>query len=250
MAPSLTRRAAPAPAVTPTPPTPSPILHPPVEVLIIGAGLCGTLAAAELMGKDGATVLLLDAAPASTTAPGGVWATAANAHSRLQAAACLYEWDAPPGKPRLTRLDERASFFSAARARAALARVPAATVRAAIEQFALESGAATATIRGATVTAVREGRPGGGFWVEWEQEGEGAWREGKAKHAVPAEGVIVAAGLLGRQLSPSDRGLPPGLEPGGIFQGTVTHGGRQGGVDCAAGDPKAVGGKVKRRGEG
>jgi len=237
----------------PTPSTPR-ILHPAVEVAIIGGGLCGTLAAAELVAKDGASVLVLDAAPPSTPA-GGVWATAANAHSRLQAAACLYEWDAPPSAPRLTTTEKGGGgwgWFSRARAAASLARVPAPAVRAAIERFATEAGVAARTRRGAIVTCVREGGPGGGFWVEWEEEGEEEEGEGqqanKTRHTVAADAVIVAAGLLGRQLSPSDRGLPPGLEPGGVFRGMVTHGGRQGGVDCAAGDPRAVGGKVRERG--
>ena len=238
--------------------------HPPVEVAIIGGGLCGTLAAAELTGRDGARVVVLEASPRATPL-GGVWATAANGHSHLQAAACLYEWDAPPGQPRLAKREGgRGGGWGWRAARRALARVDAPAVAAAIATFSAGAGVPALTRYGATVTAVTEGGPGGGFWVEWEEaaaaEEEGAGGGGATKkrggaaatstHRLAADSVLVASGLLGRQLSPADRGLPPGLEAGGTFRGRVTYGGRVGGVDCAAGDPAAVGGKVKKRGGG
>jgi flavin-dependent dehydrogenase len=280
MAPTTRRTAAASPPPPPSNP-PTITTHPPVEVAVVGGGLCGTLAAATLAREDGASVLVLDASPPSSVAPGGVWATAANAHSRLQAAACLYEWDAPPGPPRLTPQVEAAAETGgwewsparvaralAARASTALARVDAATVRAAIERYGVEAGVAARTRRGATVTAVKEGGPGGGFWVEWEEEVEvvkvveaGSSKKAAAattttttttRHRVAADSVIVASGLLGRQLSPADRGLPPGLEGGGgrdggrpVFRGVVSYGGRTGGVDCVAGDPAVVGDKVR-----
>jgi hypothetical protein len=237
--------------------------HPPVEVAIIGGGLCGTLAAAELTGRDGARVVVLEASPRATPL-GGVWATAANGHSHLQAAACLYEWDAPPGQPRLAKREGGRGGGWGRAARRALARVDAPAVTAAIAAFSAGAGVPALTRYGATVTAVTEGGPGGGFWVEWEEaaaaEEEGAGGGGATKkrggaaatstHRLAADSVLVASGLLGRQLSPADRGLPPGLEAGGTFRGRVTYGGRVGGVDCAAGDPAAVGGKVKKRGGG
>ena len=238
--------------------------HPPVEVAIIGGGLCGTLAAAELTGRDGARVVVLEASPRATPL-GGVWATAANGHSHLQAAACLYEWDAPPGQPRLAKREGgRGGGWGRRAARRALARVDAPAVAAAIATFSAGAGVPALTRYGATVTAVTEGGPGGGFWVEWEEaaaaEEVGAGGGGATKkrggaaatstHRLAADSVLVASGLLGRQLSPADRGLPPGLEAGGTFRGRVTYGGRVGGVDCAAGDPAAVGGKVKKRGGG
>jgi len=74
-APSRPLPAAPMPP-PPPPRTRDPI---PVDVAVVGGGVSGTLAAAALA-RDGATVRLLDAAPA----PGGVWRTAANSYSTLQ----------------------------------------------------------------------------------------------------------------------------------------------------------------------
>lgn len=53
----------------------------PVEVAIIGSGVCGVLAAATLRQKDGARMPVLEASPAGA---GGVWRTTANNYSTLQ----------------------------------------------------------------------------------------------------------------------------------------------------------------------
>jgi len=52
----------------------------PVEVAVIGSGVCGVLAAAALRQRDGARVRVLEAAPRG----GGVWRTTANRYSTLQ----------------------------------------------------------------------------------------------------------------------------------------------------------------------
>jgi protoporphyrinogen oxidase len=53
----------------------------PVEVAVIGSGVCGVLAAAALRQRDGARVRVLEASPAGA---GGVWRTTANHYSTLQ----------------------------------------------------------------------------------------------------------------------------------------------------------------------
>ena len=53
----------------------------PVEVAVIGSGVCGVLAAAELRRRDGAQVRVLEASPEGA---GGVWRTTANQYSTLQ----------------------------------------------------------------------------------------------------------------------------------------------------------------------
>lgn len=53
----------------------------PVEVAVIGSGVCGVLAAATLRERDGARVRVLEASPEGA---GGVWRTTANSYSTLQ----------------------------------------------------------------------------------------------------------------------------------------------------------------------
>ena len=67
---------------SPPPPEPPRILDDtPVEVAIIGSGVCGVLSAATLRQKDGARVRVFEASPDGA---GGVWRTTANSYSTLQ----------------------------------------------------------------------------------------------------------------------------------------------------------------------
>ena len=65
----------------------------PVEVAIIGSGVCGVLAAAALRRRDGARVRVLEASPEGA---GGVWRTTANAYSTLQVRRTFPAFFLPP----------------------------------------------------------------------------------------------------------------------------------------------------------
>lgn len=88
----------------PHPPTSSPSEAPrilddiPVEVAIIGSGVCGVLAAATLRQKDGARVHVLEASPVGA---GGIWRTTANDYSTLQVR--LFLFSLTPSPPSLFR---------------------------------------------------------------------------------------------------------------------------------------------------
>lgn len=80
---------APSPSSSPPPPPPpSRILDDvPVEVAVIGSGICGVLAAATLRDREGARVRVLEASPEGA---GGVWRTTANAYSTLQVCSAFF----------------------------------------------------------------------------------------------------------------------------------------------------------------
>ena len=79
-----------SPPTTSTSPEPPRILDEcPVEVAIIGSGVCGVLAAASLRETEGAKVRVLEA---SSAGAGGVWRTTANSYSTLQVRLCFYSF--------------------------------------------------------------------------------------------------------------------------------------------------------------